>query len=116
MDSVPKRCSAKFQIASRRSSTNTQGMNCRNLVLFVSAVVYAADVYVNTVGALRVAKWIVEFARFDRLYFYGNDRPIHVSVGPDNARAICILRNLPGTKRRIPRQFAVADFLALENG
>ncbi|NOI81314.1 hypothetical protein F0237_11630 [Vibrio tubiashii] len=33
-----------------------------------------------------VAKYICTHLDFDRLYFYGKDRPIHISVGPDNSR------------------------------
>ncbi|MBN3492230.1 hypothetical protein [Vibrio neptunius] len=32
-----------------------------------------------------VAKYICTHLDFDRLYFYGKDRPIHISVGPDNS-------------------------------
>jgi hypothetical protein len=34
----------------------------------------------------------VENTPFDRLYFYGDDRPIHVSVGPDNSRQVVLMR------------------------
>jgi hypothetical protein len=30
-----------------------------------------------------VADWVAENTRFDRLYFYGEDRSIHVSYGPE---------------------------------
>jgi len=33
-----------------------------------------------------VAKYICQYLEFDRLYFYGKDRPIHISVGPENSR------------------------------
>ncbi|MDA0108179.1 hypothetical protein OH456_08485 [Vibrio sp. La 4.2.2] len=33
-----------------------------------------------------IAKYICMNLEFDRLYFYGKDRPIHISVGPENAR------------------------------
>ncbi|EGQ7815759.1 hypothetical protein CGH71_22290 [Vibrio parahaemolyticus] len=32
-----------------------------------------------------VAHYICEHLEFDRLYFYGKDRPIHISIGPDNS-------------------------------
>ncbi|WP_321463409.1 hypothetical protein [uncultured Vibrio sp.] len=34
----------------------------------------------------QVAKYICKNLEFDRLYFYGKDRPIHISVGPENTR------------------------------
>ncbi len=33
-----------------------------------------------------VAKFICKNLEFDRLYFYGSDRPLHISIGPDNSR------------------------------
>ncbi|TMX59435.1 hypothetical protein [Vibrio rotiferianus] len=33
-----------------------------------------------------VAKYICMNLEFDRLYFYGKDRPIHISIGPQNTR------------------------------
>ena len=30
-----------------------------------------------------VANWVAENTPFDRLYFYGEERPIHVSYGPE---------------------------------
>lgn len=32
-----------------------------------------------------VAKFICENLDFDRLYFYGSDKPLHISIGPDNS-------------------------------
>ena len=56
------------------------------------------------------AAWIVEHTAFDRLYFYGADRPIHVSVGPDQSRQIVHMRCGP-SGRLIPRVVPVS-FLA----
>ena len=33
-----------------------------------------------------VAKYICANIEFDRLYFYGKDRPIHISIGTENTR------------------------------
>ncbi|WP_414628737.1 hypothetical protein [Vibrio diazotrophicus] len=33
-----------------------------------------------------VAKFICKNLEFDRLYFYGVDKPLHISIGPDNSR------------------------------
>lgn len=37
---------------------------------------------------LEVAQWVVANTPFDRLYFYGADKPIHVSFGPNHDRQI----------------------------
>lgn len=33
-----------------------------------------------------VAKYICTHIAFDRLYFYGKNKPIHISIGPENSR------------------------------
>ena len=38
---------------------------------------------------------------FDRLYYYGPDRPIHVSYGPQNARKAYVM-TLSRTGARLP--------------
>lgn len=48
----------------------------------------ACDLYVGGYEQRmdEVAKYICTHLDFDRLYFYGKDRPIHISIGPDNSR------------------------------
>ena len=43
----------------------------------------AVDFLVEDENMLEVADWIVANAQFDRLYYYGPSRPIHVSFGPE---------------------------------
>ena len=54
-----------------------------------------------------VADWIIANLPFDRLYFYGADRPIHVSYGPQNSRAAF---EMVGTAAGalVPRRYASA--------
>jgi hypothetical protein len=60
----------------------------------------AVDFWVPSVSAIHLAKWIINNLPFDRLYFYGADRPLHVSVGPDNKRALCeLIEYAPGRRR-----------------
>ena len=40
----------------------------------------ACDFLVIGFDSLTVAKWVVKNTRFDRLYFYGKSKPLHVSV------------------------------------
>ena len=44
------------------------------------------DFRVPHIGSLEVAHWINANTPFDRLYFYADDRPFHVSFGPDHSR------------------------------
>lgn len=39
-----------------------------------------------------IAEFIVVQLPFDRLYFYGKDRPIHVSIGPESSRFVQIFK------------------------
>ena len=43
----------------------------------------AVDFIVEDENMREVADWVAENTSFDRLYFYGENRPIHVSYGPE---------------------------------
>lgn len=45
----------------------------------------AVDFIVHDEDMREVAEWIFDHLEFDRLYFYGFNRPIHVSYGPECA-------------------------------
>lgn len=62
----------------------------------------AVDFIVPDENMREVAEWIVANTPFDRLYFYGEDRPLHVSVGPEQKREF--VEMMPGPSgRRVPR-------------
>jgi len=66
----------------------------------------AVDFYVPGVSSSKIAVWIAETLPFDRIYFYGDDRPIHVSIGPDNSKALVAM--LPSRNgRRTPRNITI---------
>src|ERR1700733_4876166 len=48
----------------------------------------AVDLCVPGTSSDEVARWIFAKTRFDRLYLYGDGRPLHVSVGPENRRSV----------------------------
>ena len=60
----------------------------------------AVDFIVQDEDMSGVAEWIAQNLPFDRLYFYGGDRPIHVSYGPEQKRGFVTVREHAG--RRIP--------------
>jgi len=62
----------------------------------------AVDFIVEDEDMAEVAQWIMENLPFDRLYFYGPDRPIHVSYAENPAREAWEMRDIGG--RRIPRK------------
>ena len=72
---------------------------------------FAADFFVKNKSSLEVAKWIVLNCKFDRIYFYGNDRPIHVSINEILSKKIVLMKiyNI----RRVPRNISVTKFLEM---
>ena len=72
----------------------------------------AADFIVDDEDMLEVAQWVVANTPFDRVYFYGGDRPIHVSYGLNHDRQIVIMKpSIDG--RLVPRVTAAEKFLTL---
>jgi hypothetical protein len=70
----------------------------------------AVDFIIDDEDMLEVAQWVVEHRPFDRLYFYGADKPIHVSYGPEHRRQVVTM--LPGPSGRlVPRTVSVEAFL-----
>lgn len=73
----------------------------------------AVDFFIRDENMLEVAQWIIENTAFDRLYYYGNDRPLHVSVGPDNKKEIVCIEEKPtslGDVRRVPKTMSTENF------
>jgi len=71
----------------------------------------AVDFKLQDVDTLFMAKWIVEKCKFDRLYFYGSLRPLHISYGPENSNYIAVMTTKDN--RRIPMTFSKKKFLDL---
>lgn len=65
----------------------------------------AVDFLVQDEDMKEVAQWIIATLPFDRLYFYGNDRPIHVSYKKNGERQAFEMRVESRSGRRIPRPF-----------
>jgi hypothetical protein len=59
---------------------------------------------------LEVARWILINTPFDRLYFYGDDQPIHVSHGPEHSRQLVLMQPGP-SGRLVPRRVPVERLL-----
>ncbi|MFM8444348.1 MAG: DNA phosphorothioation-associated putative methyltransferase [Methylococcus sp.] len=62
----------------------------------------AVDFIVPDENMREVADWIIENTPFDRLYFYGEDRPLHVSYGPEQKREFVEMLQGP-SGRLVPR-------------
>ena len=76
---------------------------------------FAADFYVPKHSSLAISKWIVRNTNFDRLYFYGASRPLHVSVGPEQLKQVVILETYGAHQRRVPRRIKQSEFLDLDD-
>ena len=70
---------------------------------------FATDFLVPKVSSGSVARFIVSDLSFDRLYYYGEDKPIHVSLSDTPTRAIVLMRT--HGERRIPKNISEFDFL-----
>ena len=62
----------------------------------------AVDFLIRDEDMREVAIWIIANLPFDRLYFYGKARPIHVSFGPENRRNAYTLAETK-SGRRVPQ-------------
>jgi len=71
----------------------------------------AADFHCLPVSSLEVAKFIVEKLPFDRLYFYGEGRPVHVSVNDQLTTQIILMQK--ARTKVVPRRISKRDFLLL---
>jgi len=73
----------------------------------------AADFFVEDESMVEVSRWIAENCNFDRMYLYGDSRPLHVSVGPDNSKQITLMATSVTSGRRVPRSMSYDKFLSL---
>lgn len=62
----------------------------------------ACDFLIEGQNMREVAEWVLRNTDADRVYFYGNDRPVHVSYGPDRTRQFVEMLVGP-TGRRTPK-------------
>lgn len=74
----------------------------------------AVDFYVEDENMFEVAQWIGANTNFDRIYFYGNERPLHVSVGPENSKQVTLMLRSKSSNQKIPRTMTVERFLTLQ--
>lgn len=93
------------RITSRTAPRLDQHASCeRNRAgrLICARLGAAIDFFVEYEDMRQVAAWVAANCAFDRLYLYGSDRPIHVSVGPQESRQVFEL--VSSGKGRVPRR------------
>jgi DNA phosphorothioation-associated putative methyltransferase len=72
----------KKRVAPKLDQHSAHELNTRNNFI-CPRLGAAVDFIVEDENMREVADWVAENTLFDRLYFYGDDRPIHVSYGPE---------------------------------
>jgi len=75
----------------------------------------AVDFIVEDEDMFEVSQWIAENLEFDRMYFYGQDRPIHVSFSETPAKQVTVMKRSSANERLIPRSYSLNDFINLDN-
>ncbi|WP_335900946.1 hypothetical protein [Shewanella algae] len=98
------------RIAPRLDQHAAHELNLNNQ-LICSRLGAAVDFIVPHKSAYDVANWINSRLIFDRLYIYGDNLPIHVSVGPEMMRQLILMQTING--RRIPRKLTDEKLKAL---
>jgi hypothetical protein len=63
--------------------------------------------------SLSIGQWITQNCAFDRLYFYGLDRPLHVSAGPENTKSVTLMLPSRALNRKVPRTVSIDKFIML---
>ena len=72
----------------------------------------ACDFYVPKVSSLNVALWVANQLPFDRMYFYGADRPLHVSyTSHRGVQEVTIMKPKTSGRGYIPSTCTAAKFL-----
>lgn len=69
------------------------------------------DLRVHNTSSQAVAIWVASHLPFDRLYYYGDDKPIHISIGPESSSQIVWLNTI--NNRRIPKKLTLDALIKL---
>ena len=71
----------------------------------------ACDFYCVGKSTELVADWIIRHCNFDKLYYYGANKPLHVSIGPKDRKAVTLVRR--ANRRVTPKNIGADQFLEL---
>ncbi|WP_419831849.1 hypothetical protein [Endozoicomonas atrinae] len=73
----------------------------------------ACDFYCDGVSSELVADWVIKECNFDKLYYYGSNRPIHVSVSLLRRKSVVLVRR---KERKVtPKVILPEQFLELSH-
>jgi hypothetical protein len=71
----------------------------------------SCDLRVASVDMLEVASWVRANLAFDRMYLYGDGRPLHVSYGPERAGKVYAM--VKGTRGVVPHDVTAVGWDAI---
>jgi hypothetical protein len=74
----------------------------------------ACDFEIPGIEPLTVAKWIVRNVKFDRLYYYGDNRPIHVSASESPKGQCVLVKREAASSKVVPRIISNEKFLEMK--
>jgi DNA phosphorothioation-associated putative methyltransferase len=74
----------------------------------------AVDFIVEYEDMFEVCQWIAENLEVDRLYFYGKDRPIHLSFSESPNQQVTVMTRGGKAKKLLPRSYSREKFLELQ--
>lgn len=74
----------------------------------------AVDFFIEDENMLEVAQWIVQNCPFDRIYYYGADKPLHVSLAETVSRQITLMLSVKQGGQRIPKTLSAEGFILLQ--
>lgn len=71
---------------------------------------FAVDFKIQNTQSSAVAEFIMKNTKFDRLYFYGNERPLHVSARAEQPSKLIYIMRLY-SDRQVPLKCNIDNFL-----
>lgn len=85
---------------------NKQALICTRLGaacdFILPAIAQQPQLKTHAITMQHVALWICENLKFDRLYYYGKHRPLHLSFGPQHNQFLQTMKTNPETSHRVP--------------
>ncbi|MEZ9236040.1 hypothetical protein [Shewanella sp. 10N.286.52.A9] len=78
-------------------------VNCNNKII-CNRLGAACDFFIQdkSIHMQVVAKWISQNLKFDRMYYYGKNSPLHISYGPEMNQFLQLMKTHNATKHRSP--------------
>ncbi len=73
----------------------------------------AVDFIVEDENMIEVSQWLVANTPFDRLYYYGDDKPVHVSYGPEKKGEIVTMTAI-NKGRLMPKKVSTDKFVGFK--